>query len=1692
STYTGSGTYTQQAQYGSIRTTISPSKAVSAGAQWRVDGGSWQNSGRIVNNLSVGSHTVSFRSVSGWNAPSSQGVTVRANSTYTGSGTYTQQAQYGSVRTTISPSEAVSAGAQWRVDGGSWQNSGRTVNSLSVGNHTVSFRTVSGWNAPRSQSVSVLANSTYAGSGTYQQIPTDGYHSYFEEACQEYDIPCNLLKAVAHVESGWNQASHNGNDWGVMQINESGLLNIAQRLKNDYPGDYGSMTDQSVVALLKENSHTGARANIRGGASKLRWDADHVSGLIYDGEPQEALEVWWFVLAYYNGGGADGSLNTSNYPYRVYNCFLSGVTDLDDGERVPQIPITLPPHFSFRKATGAELTNGEVNSADRNLIPQTPEGFIRRTEKFNACTEMGHLHDNDGNELDIPGCVPDEFVLECPLEDYTAYNAPLNSVFDYSRPDYSEDNYVIDYLGEVGEKRFGYTLGGYKQEDGGSFIANGNYTAAGYGSQYLFYDGHKGIDFRTKSTEHPSGSGMKILATASGTFRTTGDTWNTAYIDHDNGYRTYYLHCKRNFEATNGSHVDAGDLIGYSGSEGTDGAHLHIDIRKGSGSSWFPIDPYGWQADEPYSWTRAVNAELWAGGIGGDRNGEPQNLVATEINSDGETNLSWDAPADTTPDNYNIYRNDVLVKTVTGDQLTHTDSGLEAGTEYCYHVTALIGEQESDPSNEVCPSSGATSEDHFTKVWEHNPLNRMQFWVVSATVNGKSLVAGDEIGVFDGEKCVGFAKVEGEITMDNFLNIITSQAYENGNGFMGGNEISFRIWDASEKAEIENSDIRASFLDIYTANDIPPPKFESSADYGVKLDVTVESEPVVSHKILLKKGYNIISSYITPSNPNMLKVFKPLMDNNTLKTALDEDNASVVPLFGGSWTYNGDDDFSNEEGYKVWVKEDTELPIEGTMVELPIDISLTDGFNFMGYPVASPQASERVFQTLMDADSRFKAYDEDNGTILKVFGTWSDSIEKLMPGEGYVVQVSDDTSVRIDQSGAERSARSAVRSVSRKKKRDDRLPVHFTPAWEGNPYNRMNFWIVGVDDFGIETGDEIGVFDGEKCVGVGVVDGEISSQKILTITTSQDDGDGNGFTEGREVSFRFWNSGEGIETDDVAPLFLELSDGGASDPPVFEKYGDYGVILRMGYTLNDFPVSVPKDISSVIDVLAIDNTDENELTITDVSEPVHGVTVVNTDDNTITYTPDDGYIGADIFSYTVTNGTETAHATVKVVVSESDNATDDDDTGDDDDDDDDHIELLPGVFVVNDLGQITIDWLYDGGAYKGELGLFSLRGLDLTVPDLTAFIEEAVSRVLSDSETGYIVLSDKTERARESGTLSGESADWNEGDYNHAKTFAMRPGDRFALVLVPNGTFEALSKNPGTASTHLRPLFSFTSPNADYGMHTGQVADVNGHGLGFVFEDMEFTNSDRDYNDLIIQISGAVSDVPTIDAMIEVAKAGRSKRARRDWYDWRVSDELGRKIIRHLEALPTEDDQWMSVSFDGSAELRIYDAEDHCTGTLGADIPGSLRFTENGELVVNLPALRSGVEDYRIVLHAAEDETADLTVSGRLGQAEISSDTKPVEIEAHQVLRSDLSASPDDGLTNGFTAPGIPEASDGTPLVYDFDGDGNIDDDDIREVTSRWNICEGDPEWNPAFDMDDDGCITILDIMAVSNSRYVP
>ena len=83
--------FTGTASNAGLTVTLLPAAAASAGAQWNVDRGPWHNSGATVSGLSVGSHTVNYKAVSGWTAPSSETVTLTSGQTTTVTRNYTLQ-----------------------------------------------------------------------------------------------------------------------------------------------------------------------------------------------------------------------------------------------------------------------------------------------------------------------------------------------------------------------------------------------------------------------------------------------------------------------------------------------------------------------------------------------------------------------------------------------------------------------------------------------------------------------------------------------------------------------------------------------------------------------------------------------------------------------------------------------------------------------------------------------------------------------------------------------------------------------------------------------------------------------------------------------------------------------------------------------------------------------------------------------------------------------------------------------------------------------------------------------------------------------------------------------------------------------------------------------------------------------------------------------------------------------------------------------------------------------------------------------------------------------------------------------------------------------------------------------------------------------------------------------------------------
>jgi len=155
---------------GSLKVNIGPSGLV-PDARWRVDGGAWQTTGSTVTGLVAGNHEVDYLDITGgWYRPAKKTVSISSGELTTISGTYSMTPPTSSLKVSITPTAAVSAGAKWRVDGGDWQDSGTTLTGLSITTKTVEFIDVYGWTKPASQAVTIIQDELSEVSASYTEI----------------------------------------------------------------------------------------------------------------------------------------------------------------------------------------------------------------------------------------------------------------------------------------------------------------------------------------------------------------------------------------------------------------------------------------------------------------------------------------------------------------------------------------------------------------------------------------------------------------------------------------------------------------------------------------------------------------------------------------------------------------------------------------------------------------------------------------------------------------------------------------------------------------------------------------------------------------------------------------------------------------------------------------------------------------------------------------------------------------------------------------------------------------------------------------------------------------------------------------------------------------------------------------------------------------------------------------------------------------------------------------------------------------------------------------------------------------------------------------------------------------------------------------------------------------------------------
>jgi pimeloyl-ACP methyl ester carboxylesterase len=158
----------------------------------------------------------------------------------------------GSLSVSIQPSAAVSAGAQWQVDGGGYHNSGDVVTGLTPGSHTIACKAIAGYAAPASHSVSIVGGTVTSNTETYTSV-----------APSTYSLTLNY-DSNQGTASAWPAATG-----GVYTAGTVVQLSVSTQFNHHFTGWSGAISGTTTPTTIVMDGNKSVTANFAAGDPSL-------------------------------------------------------------------------------------------------------------------------------------------------------------------------------------------------------------------------------------------------------------------------------------------------------------------------------------------------------------------------------------------------------------------------------------------------------------------------------------------------------------------------------------------------------------------------------------------------------------------------------------------------------------------------------------------------------------------------------------------------------------------------------------------------------------------------------------------------------------------------------------------------------------------------------------------------------------------------------------------------------------------------------------------------------------------------------------------------------------------------------------------------------------------------------------------------------------------------------------------------------------------------------------------------------------------------------------------------------------------------------------------------------------------------------------------------------------------------------
>ena len=253
---------------------------------------------------------------------------------------------------------------------------------------------------------------------------------------------------------------------------------------------------------------------------------------------------------------------------------------------------------------------------------------------------------------------------------------------------------------------------------------------------------------------------------------------------------------------------------------------------------------------------------------------------------------------------------------------------------------------------------------------------------VPITIDGIPIGIGDEISVFFDVN--GTLVVGGTRTWNGNSTVVVAWGDDGQtvpkDGFVAGEEFTWKIWDASEAKE-------------YDAVATYDPLLPSTSHFmvnGISALVKLEARPCQS--IILGTGWDMISTHIDPDDPDMDVVLAGIVTNISIMK--DELGMAFWP----AWNINLIGDWTVGEGYAIKMLNADTLKICGDLLNpATTAVDMKNGWGLFAYLCKTPQ---NVITMLSPIVSNIIIVKAPDGTVYwPIFNL--NTIGDFIPGKGY-------------------------------------------------------------------------------------------------------------------------------------------------------------------------------------------------------------------------------------------------------------------------------------------------------------------------------------------------------------------------------------------------------------------------------------------------------------------------------------------------------------------------------------------------------------------------------------------------------------------------------------------------------------------------------------------------------------------